>query len=226
MGVIVYSPSWFFGIDAALQSITVIVALLISFTAFKIYSLMKEKNFFYFSLSFLIMAFSYVIKIFSDLFLYLNLEKEMVPWINIILYTLSPLEFISIFGNLAHRFFILIGFLILLVILLKIKDGRIIFLFMYFIFIVSAFSAWSFLLFQTTLTVFAGTVCIYYIFHYIKHRRKILLSSLFGFSLIFLAQISFMFTFFFERQMFVLGHIFQALGFISLFVTYLLVFRK
>ena len=226
MGVLVYSPSWFFGLDVALQSVSIIVALLISFMAYRIYKIMKESNFFYFSLAFFLISLSYVVKSFSDLFLYANLSKDMAPWIDIVLYRLSTLEFISIFGNLAHRFLILLGFLILLIIFLEIKDKRIIFLFTYFIFIISAFSAWSFLLFQTTLTVFAGTVCIYYIFHYLEHRRMILLYSLLGFSFVFLAQFSFMFTFFFERQMFVIGHVLQAVGFLLLFTTYLLVSRK
>ncbi|MFW5852910.1 MAG: hypothetical protein ACOCUR_02675, partial [Nanoarchaeota archaeon] len=204
----------------------VFVALLLSFMAYKIYKLMRESNFFYFSLSFFLIALSYIIKIFTDLFVYGNLGKEMVPWIDIVLYQLSALEFVGIFGNLAHRFFLLQGFLVLLIIFLEIKDRRVMFLFMYFIFIISAFSVWSFLLFQTTLTVFAGTVCVYYIFHYIEHKKRILLYSLVGFSFVFLAQFSFMFTFFYERQMFVLGHIFQAVGFLLLFVTYLLVFRR
>ncbi len=226
MAVIVYSPSWFFGIDVALQSVSIVVPLLISLMAFRIYKILRESSFFYFSAAFFLIAVSYVIKSFADLFLYANLNTEMLPWIDIVLYRLSTLEFISIFGNLAHRFLILLGFLILLIIFLKINDRRIIFLFTYFIFIISAFSAWSFLLFQTTLTVLAGTVCIYYLFHYLNHKKKIILYSLIGFSFLFLAQFSFMFTFFFERQMFVIGHVFQAIGFLLLFTTYLLVSRR
>ena len=226
MGVIVYSPSWFLGIDIVLQSIAVFTAILVSLMAFKIYKIMKEPNFLYFSLSFFLIGFSYLIKIISDFFLYTNLSKEMSPWINIVLYRLSTLEFISIFGNLAHRFLILVAFLLLIIVFLDIKDKRIIFLFMYFIFIISAFSAWSFLLFQTTLTVLSGTVCIYYIFNFIEHKRRIILYSLMGFSFVFMAQVSFMFTFFFERQMFVLGHIFQAIGFLLILSTYFLVSKK
>jgi hypothetical protein len=226
MAVIVFSPSWFFGIDAALQSVTVLVAFLLCILSFRIYKLMKETSFFNFALAFFVIAIGYLIKILSDLYVYQNLGTTMQTNINIILYMLSPLEFVNIFGNLAYRFLVLLGFVILLVVFLKIKDRRIVFLFMYFIFIISAFSAWSFLLFQTTLTVLAGTVGVYYLFNYMENRKSIILMSLIGFSFIFVAQVSFMFTFFFERIMFVLGHISQALGFIILFVTYLLVSRK
>jgi hypothetical protein len=226
MAVIVFSPSWFFGIDAALQSVTVLVAFLLCILSFRIYKLMKETSFFNFALAFFVIAIGYLIKILSDLYVYQNLGTTMQTNINIILYMLSPLEFVNIFGNLAYRFLVLLGFVILLVVFLKIKDRRIVFLFMYFIFIISAFSAWSFLLFQTTLTVLAGTVGVYYLFNYMENRKSIILMSLIGFSFIFVAQVSFMFTFFFERIMFVLGHISQAIGFIILFVTYLLVSRK
>lgn len=226
MPVVVFSPSWFFGIDAALESVTVLVAFLLSILAFRIYKLLKESSFFHFALAFFMISVGYLVKILSDLYVYKNIGSSMVANINIILYTLSPLEFVNIFGNLAFRFLVLLGFLILLIVFLKIKDRRIVFLFMYFIFIISAFSAWSFLLFQTTLTVLAGTVCVYYLFHYMGNRKSIIMMSLIGFSFIFIAQVSFMFTFFFERIMFVLGHIAQALGFIILFVTYLLVSRR
>ncbi len=225
MSVIIYSPSWFFGMDAALQSISVIVAFVLSFAAYKMYKTLKIRSFLYFSLSFFLIAISYIIKIFSDLFVYNRLGEETRP-VGIFLHEFTMIEFVNIFGNLLHRFILLLGFLILIVVLLEIKDRRIIFLLTYFTFIVSSFSMWSFLLFQTTLTVFAGTVAVYYIFEYIEKRKRIMLNSLFGFSLLFIAQISFMFTFFFERRMFVLGHIFQAIGFIMLFITYMLVFKE
>ncbi|MFW6230399.1 MAG: hypothetical protein ACOC32_00040 [Nanoarchaeota archaeon] len=226
MSLIVYSPSWFFGFDAVFHSVSVIVALLISMMAYRIFRLLKESSFFYFSAAFFAIGISYIFKILSDLFVYRNLGEMLAPKIDLILASMTAAEFVNIFGNLIFRFLILLGFLILLVILLKIKDRRIIFLFIYFIFIISTFSAWSFLLFQTTLTVLAGTVCIYYLFHYIEHRKRIIFFSLLGFSFVFLAQVTLMFTFFFQKQMFVLGSIFQAIGFLILFITYLMVLQR
>ncbi|MFP4656282.1 MAG: hypothetical protein ACLFNK_01765 [Candidatus Woesearchaeota archaeon] len=226
MSVMIYSPSWFFGLDAALQAISVIVAFVLAFASYRIYLTLKERSFLYFSVSFFLISTSYIVKIFADLFAYNRLSGESYPALDMLLREFTFVEFVNIFGNLAHRFILLLGFLILIVTLLEIIDRRVIFLLSYFIFIVSAFSIWSFLLFQTTLAVFAGTVAVYYIFEYIEKRKKIMLNSLVGFSLLFLAQISFMFTFFFEKKMFVLGHVFQAIAFTMLLITYVMVFRE
>ncbi|MFP4117296.1 MAG: hypothetical protein ACLFTR_00045 [Candidatus Woesearchaeota archaeon] len=226
MSVMIYSPSWFFGLDAALQAISVIVAFVLAFASYRIYLTLKERSFLYFSVSFFLISTSYIVKIFADLFAYNRLSGESYPALDMLLREFTFVEFVNIFGNLAHRFILLLGFLILIVTLLEIIDRRVIFLLSYFIFIVSAFSIWSFLLFQTTLAVFAGTVAVYYIFEYIEKRKKIMLNSLVGFSLLFLAQISFMFTFFFEKKMFVLGHVFQAIAFTMLLITYVMVFKE
>lgn len=226
MAIIVYSPSWFSGLDIVLQTISVFVSFLLFLTSYKLYKISKERSFLHFSLAFFSISAAYVAKIFADWFTYSNVGKSFPGWINLLVYNLSTLEFVNIFGNLAYRFLLLMGFLTLLFVFLKIKDKRIVFLFMYFIFIISAFSAWSFLLFQTTVTVFAGTIGIYYLFHFMENRKRTILLSLIGFGLIFLAQFSFMFTFFYERIMFVIGHIFQAAGFIILLLTYVMVLRK
>ncbi len=226
MSVIVYSPSWFFGIDALLQSVAVIVSLMLSMAAYRIYSIMRESKFLYFSVSFVLISFSYIVKILTDLFVYNRIMLEQRPMIDLVVHNFSAIEFVSLFGNLAHRFLLLLGFLMLIIILLDIFDRRVVFLLVYFTFIVSVFSAWSFILFQTTVTVFAGTLALYYLFNYIDNQKRVIFYSLLGFSLVFLAQISFMFTFFFERRMFVMGHMFQTIGFIMLFVTYWLVSRR
>ena len=226
MSVIIYSPSWFFGIDAILQSIIVIVAFLLCYSSYKMFKILKEKSFLYFSFSFFLISLSYLVKIFSDLFVYNRLGADNYPVISILLQEFTTIEFVNLFGHLVHRFILLLGFIVLIVVLLDIKDRRIVFLLLYFIFIVSSFSIWSFLLFQTTLTVLAGTVAVYYIFEYIARPRKLMFNSLLAFSILFLAQISFMFTFFFERKMFVVGHILQAIAFGVLLLTYMLVFRE
>ncbi len=226
MGIIVYSPSWFAGVDIALEMVSVIVSFLLFFLAYKLFTISNEKSFRRFSYGFLSISISYVIKILSDLYLYINLGSSSRPWINVILYRLSTIEFINIFGNIVHRFLLLLGFLILLVVYLRIKDKRVIFLLTYFVFIISAFSAWSFLLFQTTMAMVAGTVGMHVLMKYIERRKKAMLRSTVAFGFIFLAQACFMFTFFFERQMFVIGHIFQAFGFLVLLLTYVMILVK
>ncbi len=226
MSVVIYSPSWFFGIDAALQLVSVVVAFVLAYASYRMYRLLKESSYLHFSLSFFLISLSYLVKIFSDLYVYNRLGEDVYPKLGIFLHEFTMIEFVNIFGNLLHRFLLLLGFLVLIVVLLEIKDRRVITLLLYFIFIVSSFSMWSFLLFQTTLTMLAGTVAVYYVFEYIEKRKPLMLNSLIGFSLLFMAQISFMFTFFFERRMFVLGHVLQALGFIMLFITYMLVFKE
>jgi hypothetical protein len=226
MGIIIYSPSWFSGLDIALQLISVFVSFLLFITSYKLFKISKEKGFLYFALAFFSISAAYVSKIFADWFTYTNIGKDLPHWINLLFYNLTTLEFVNIFGNLGYRFLLLLGFLILIFVFLKIKDKRIVFLFMYFTFIISAFSVWSFLLFQTTVTVFAGTIALYYLLHYFENKRRTVLLSLIGFGMIFVAQFSFLFTFFLEKIMFVIGHIFQAAGFLILLTTYIMVLKK
>lgn len=226
MGILIYSPSWFAGVDIALELVSVIVSFLLFFLAYRLYKISNEKSFLRFSFGFFTISASYIVKILSDLYIYLNMGSTSKPWINVILYRLSTIEFINIFGNLVHRFLLLLGFLILLVVYLRIKDKRVIFLLTYFIFIISAFSAWSFLLFQTTMAMIAGTVGIHVLMKFIESRRKAMLRSTIAFGFLFAAQACFMFTFFLERQMFIIGHILQASGFLVLLLTYFMVLKK
>src|SRR3989344_2629629 len=62
-----FVPKWFYGIDAVLEGIVVIVALLIAGYAYKVYKKLNERKFKFFSLAFLLIGLSFLAKIFTHL---------------------------------------------------------------------------------------------------------------------------------------------------------------
>ena len=60
MGYILYTPSWFFGIDSIFEFISVFVTIFIGYYSYKIYKLVSDKKYFYFSLSFMFIAISFI----------------------------------------------------------------------------------------------------------------------------------------------------------------------
>ncbi|MEA3378300.1 MAG: hypothetical protein U9Q69_01550 [Nanoarchaeota archaeon] len=110
-------PSWFYGIDSLFQIIFIIATLLIYSLSVKAHSFTKkfssQKKYKNFGLAFLFLAFAYIILALSNLALYTGFYDGVVRGIN--------------FANLfffAHMVFILVGYSVLLLVSLKVRDKK------------------------------------------------------------------------------------------------------
>ena len=68
--VYVVSPEWFYGIDYLFDSVSVIVALLITFFSYKSYKYTSQKKYLYFALSLFLVAAAFLAKILATIPIY------------------------------------------------------------------------------------------------------------------------------------------------------------
>src|SRR3989338_7417658 len=132
----VFGPTWFYGIDYIFDLVSVLVGLLISYFSYKTYKYTSQKKYFYFAASFFLVALGFVSRILATIPIYSKeLKVETVGLVTITSQIINKVSWINQFGVSIARFLMLFAFLILLMVSLKIKDKKVIALFIYFLII-------------------------------------------------------------------------------------------
>ncbi len=226
-----FSPDWFYGIDSIFEIVSIIVALLIAFSSYKIYKFTKEAKYKYFSLSFVLIAIAYVFKILTNFTLFRQSIIEKT--IGDLTYTFLAIQKSDIFlilGYLLFRFLMLIGLIGIYLILDKQSkqtevNKRIIVLLTFFAFITAMISHYYFIIFHITAALLLGFIT--YLFYNNCKKKCTQTSRLVStaFLIIFISQLLFILVQF-NTEFYVVAEVFQLLGFIILLITYFLVLRK
>ncbi len=113
--VSINGPEWFFGYDVAFQALFAVVLLFVFMMGMKAYRFSNDSKFKYFGLAFLSIAIAYGIHAFSNLTLYLKLYDAVIRGVNV-----ANLFF------LAHIFFSLIGYGILILLSMRVRSKRLV----------------------------------------------------------------------------------------------------
>lgn len=159
----------FYGMDTFVEFLTILVSFFISFYSFRVYKMIKDKHYKWFSFAFLLLGISFIFKIFSNITF---LHKVEVQEANFVFTFMSHLEFaqlINFFSFILYKTSHLIGFLILFLILTKNEDKERNLLFFYLSLIVILFSIYFNFIFH--LTVFF--ILIYLTLHFYENYKKI-----------------------------------------------------
>ena len=108
-------PEWFNVISIVYYIISFLVAGAISFLGYKAYKLIKEKKYLNFSIAFLFIMLSFVVYALTNLFVYLNLDK-------------NPDRILAIInaGFVAYALFTIAGYFLLVILTFKVRDIKII----------------------------------------------------------------------------------------------------
>ena len=70
-------PFWFYGVDSMFEVFSLVVALLIAFFSYRVYTHTKQRNQFYFSVAFLALGVSYLFKVVSNIMVYREVPKAV-----------------------------------------------------------------------------------------------------------------------------------------------------
>ncbi len=232
MVTLILSPNWFKGIDSLFEIVSLIICLLIAYYGFRTYDFLGQKKYRTIAFSFLYMAISFAIKVITNLSIYFQYNKLKLSLISAMSSSfpaatskIIQIKLVYYIGYFAYRFLFLLGLILLLSLVLKIKDKRIISIFIVFSIIAAFFSYYYFYTFHIL-----STVLLFYIFmhFYENYSIKKLASAKYitiAFFLLLISQLIFVFVQF-SSKIYVFGQIVQLVGFLILLYYYFLVSKK
>jgi len=232
---VVFTPRWFYGIDCIFEGVAVIVALLIAFYAYRLYSFSKQKNHLVFSLSFLTIAVAFIAKIITNL----SLDSSYVGVIKHVGFffyghhrvALEHLLYVS--GFLVYRLGILLGLLGIYFAVHQFKAKKLVGFSTYLIvllIIATTFSTWAYPIFYVTAAVLLLLIAQFY-YDVCNGKRghrknKKAKKLLYAFSGLMIAQLAFTFVIA-HLYFYVVAEAIQLAGFMMLlYVYYNLVLKK
>ena len=148
---LVYSPSWFFGKDLLIDIISLVVLLLISSFAVRCYRLNKNRNYLNFSLSFSLLALSFLSKILTNFTIYYTsiMHHDFGPFILTYQALLSS-KILILIGFIGYFFFGMAGLLSLLLVYKKDTSRAMVFLLVYLVLIATYLSMIDYFFFHLT----------------------------------------------------------------------------
>lgn len=233
---VLFSPRWFYGIDAIFESIAIITALLLSIAAYKLYKFTKKVNHKYFSLSFFVLSLAFLAKVITNLLLYFpNLRNIVVGPIINKYYLLQQTNFVYAVGNIAFRFLMLLGLLGIFWIIGKSREKNKILLFFYFISVIAFTSIFSaettyfvipfYIFFHLTAALLLGYIAYFYYANYFGKKKKATAYIALSFLFIFLSQLLFIFVMI-DLRTYVFAELFQLAGYFLLLYEYFLLTKK
>jgi hypothetical protein len=160
----------FYGIDSLIEILIVIVASIISLYSHKIYKIVKEQNYRFFSWAFLLIAISFIFKILSNFTIY---QRIKIQGINFVYTVLSQPNYVPILDFISftlYKIFYLLGFLILFLILTKTENKQKVFLFIYLSILAILFSIYFNFVFHITLVLILVFLTIHFYENHKNHR--------------------------------------------------------
>ena len=226
MLTLLFSPKWFYGIDIAFEIVSIIVALLISFYSYKLYTISKKKEHKYFHIFFLMIAIAFIFKILTNFDLYFDVLKTMQIGSIQVQYISKSLSTIYRFGGLfMYRLLTALFAYGLYMLVNKKRDKKDVLLFTYFLIILAFLSYYGYFLFHLTIVMLLGFVSYYYYknckkLHTINSRLVAC-----GFIMLTLANVVFAVVEL-DLVLYVLAEVFQLAGFCLLLGAFVSVIRK
>ena len=219
MARFIFAPEWFYGIDSFFELFSVIAALLVAISAFRIYKFSKNTTYRYFALAFLMLSVAFISKIITNILVYYGvLENHLYGSVNVLVSTISSLEFAYILGYLGYRFLFLMALLGIYMVTYKSTSKKDIFLFSYLIFITCVLTHYYFNIFHLTAIVILFPIVQFYFEGYIKKGNMNTLLIGISFLLLLISQALYFFVYL-DFTFYVAAQILQLIGFTLLFIV-------
>ncbi len=218
MAINFFSLGKFYGIDSLVELLIILVAISISYYSYKIYRIIKDKNYFLFSLSFLSIAISFILKILSNLTI---LHQVKITTLNLVITITKAsqyMELINFISFISYKTLNLIGFLILFFIVTRTKGKEKILLFIYLSITTVFFSIYFNFIFYMTLIFILSFITTRFYYNYKKIQSLNSLLVFLGFFLISLSSFIFIFSEA-NSNIYLVGEFVRLFGFLALLLN-------
>lgn len=162
----------FYGLDSIIDFLIVITALLIGYQSHKIYTIIKEKNYQYFSWAFLYIGIAFLFKILSNITM---VHKVVLSDPNLLHELVSHLKYMQIFYFTVfslYKVLLVVGFLVLFMIITKTNKKENVILFLYLSALSVLLSVYFNFVFHLTLVLIQVFLCLYFYDNYESNKSK------------------------------------------------------
>ncbi len=221
---LIYSPRWFFGKDILIDIISIIVLSLISWSAIRFYRINRKRSYFWFSISFLMLALAFVFKITSNFTLHYTWEFARNLGFVVIVYRSFHYSFLPYYiGYLLYRLFMLFGLYVLYSIYSKPRKEEKL-LVSYFLIISTYFGISDYYLFHITSLILLSMITYAYYNNYMKSRKITNRLLYYSFLTIALSQVVFAFIAL-NNVIYAIAEVIQLFGYVLLLITFIMVFK-
>ena len=224
----VFSPKWFYGFDSVIEFIAIVVSVLLVYYSYKCFKLTKENKYLYFSTAFLSITLAFIAKIIGTLAIYRPAitRSAIGSTIHQTFTSLTP-YYINALAFIAYIFFMLLGFMILFLIISKLRwsNQRVLVLLVYFVFLATWISVIHYQLFYLTSFVLLLLITYSYYNNYIEIKSDKARFVTIAFGILLVSQAFFVFVIY-SRNIYVLAELIQLLGFVYLLIPFVLIFKK
>jgi hypothetical protein len=217
---VVFTPQWFYGKDLIIDFISLLVLLFIAYFSFSYFRLNKQIKYCNLSLSFLLLALSFIFKIMMNFTIYYNvLETKKIGFITFSYNVLKSSDTLFFVGFLVYRLLTLIG-LYMLYSLYKKQPKTNIFLIAYLLIISTYFTQSAYYVFHMTSLILLVMITYEMFRNYKKKKHNTTKWLTISFGIITLSQILFIYVKL-NHNLYVIGEVIQLVGYVLLMITFL-----
>ena len=221
---LVYSPQWFYGKDIIIDIVSIFVLLLIAFFSIRYYNIKKNRNYIYLTLSFIILAASFLAKIIINFNVYYKLiETKDFGLISVVYQSMKGAHSIVITSFLAYWLSTIFGYYILYSIYEKHSLSN--FLFGAYLISLSTYIVYpDYRTFHFTLLVILSLITALHLKRYLNNKYLATKLVALSFGVIALSQIFFILIDW-NIDFYVIGELIQLIGYIGLLFTFSVVLK-
>lgn len=222
------TPDWFQGFDLVFEAIIFLIALVIAGYSWRVYILSQERRYQYFSLAFLLVSLSLLVKLLTSSAIYFGGVREIAD--TLVRPALGSSRQYSVLfyraGFFVEMASLLGAWLLIFFVsqkarerLKKLYEVSQIMLFIYFVLLISWIANFQYIAFYLTGSVILGLIVLNYYQHYLNSQNSNSYRVMVAFFLILIAHLCFTFLFALP-ELYVLGQLFLLLGFMALLYIY------
>jgi hypothetical protein len=220
-----WAPTWFQGYDLMIELLCFFVTFIISIYAYRIFRLIKEGRYLYFSLAMFFIAGAFFVRILAYGALFFIFQPISISSAHEIVRNATRINLLTTLGILIPIVLMLAAFMVLIAVNMKIKDKKLISLLFVLSFICSLMGAF---LHQVWFYIISF-VLLFYISHYfynnyLQKRNANALLVLIAFSLFTISQGLFALSVLIKLA-YVFAEIVQLISFVILLIGFIKVFR-
>lgn len=164
--VLIYSPQWFYGIDAVLDFVTVLTCIFIGYFSIRSHNITGQKKYLYFGIAFYAISIGYIVKNLTFLSIYFKLFS---PYTQYITKVFVEVRIIYLIGLFFYKFLTLSGFLALFLFAHRTREN-VVYMMFYTVFLFSMIS--NQLFYHLLALGLLAYVLDYYHKNYQKHKKK------------------------------------------------------
>lgn len=210
----------FYGIDSLIDFLITLVAILVGSQSYRIYKITKDKNYKFFSWSFILISLGYLSKILANLTIFYRIKVLDLDFISFIIEEFNEINYIHFISFTFYKIFLLLGLLALFLTTKKNNKNEEIYLFVYLSLIAILFSIYFNFIFYLTIAVLLMILALYFYDNYKEKKSNRSLTTFIAFAIILTGSIINLF-YIYNGFMYLFSETITFVGFLLIFLNHI-----